>query len=437
MRFLHAHIGRDTAERGLPPMHPLTLRFVDREWDSRYRETQREDNLRTVRLAFLITIVINLVFVPQDLFFFPENAETIALVRALGVNGLFLAILGLSYTGHFRTRWPALLMLGALVYTLFQALANVYGGHPEPLDHAFIIVIFAIYALFPFFYIQAVVTALLATALFVAITLGLAWPPPDFQQAIYAVMLMLTANVIGLIALRRVEKLRRLDFANNDLIDRERARVRELLDRILPKSVAARLRDGESQVVEQLADVTVLFADVEGFTNIAAECAPEETLAMLSDTFERFDRLTRKHGVEKIKTIGDAYMVAAGAPKGSTADARAAAGLALDMLASMSECRRPDGTPLNIRIGMARGAIIAGVVGDSRFLYDLWGDAVNTASRMETTGAPGRIQVTREVVEALDGAYAFEARGEVEVKGKGMMPTWWLLGPVAASEAAD
>ncbi len=125
-------------------------------------------------------------------------------------------------------------------------------------------------------------------------------------------------------------------------------------------------------------------------------------------------------------------MVAAGAPRGSVADARQAAALALDMVKCVQDMKGPDGTPLQIRIGIARGPIIAGVVGDSRFLYVLWGDAVNTASRMETTGEAGRIQVTGDVVEPLSAAYTFEARGEVEVKGKGRMATWWLTGPVTS-----
>ena len=437
MRFLRAQLDTSEDGRRLPPMHPWTLRFVDREWDARYRADQRTGNLRTVRQSFLIVIVLNFMFVPMDLVFYPQNAVTIALVQGLGINGLLALLYGFSFAEYWRTRWPGLLMMGAIAFTVFQGLVNIYGGHPTPLDHAFVIVIFAIYALFPFFYIQAVTVALICTALYTAITLGLSWPPQDLQHTTYAIALMLTANGIGLFALRRVEKLRRLSFANNELIDRERERVRQLLIRILPESVANRLRDGESQVVEELADVTVLFADVEGFTALAAECAPEKTLEMLSRTFERFDKLAARHGVEKIKTIGDAYMVAAGAPKGSVADARHAAALALDMLESVKDMTRPDGRPLHIRIGMDRGPLIAGVVGESRFLYDLWGDTVNTASRMEATGEPGRIQATREVVEALEGEYLFEPRGEVEVKGKGLMPTWWLVGRCAAEAAAD
>jgi adenylate cyclase len=434
MKFLHNHPQSDD---GMPALRPLSLRFIDEDWDSRYRTELREGNLSSMRVAFWFALILNCLFIPQDLFFYSENATNIALVRGLVVNGLFLLLLRASYANYWRTRWPGLLMMMALGYTIFQSFANVLGGHPQPVDHGFILMIFIIYSLLPFFYIQAVNTALICTGLFCAITIIGGWPLADPAQATTSVVLILSANVIGFIALRRMELLRRRDFANKERIEEERSRVRELLDRILPASVAAKLRSGETQVVENLSDVTVLFADVEGFTDMAASCGPEETLDILSRTFERFDKLVAEHGVEKIKTIGDAYMVAAGAPAGAASDTRQIAALALDMNRAVTDLNRPDGTPLHIRVGIARGPIIAGVVGDSRFLYDLWGDAVNTASRMEMTGQADRIQVTEDVVQALDGVYDFEPRGEVEVKGKGLMQTWWLTGPTSIPAAAE
>lgn len=432
MKFLHTNEA-DREDDGLPAMKRWSLRFLDEDWDDRYRAALRESNLSALRFAMLIAIVLNSVFIPQDFFFYPENATAIALWRGLGMNGMFVILLLMSYRPYWRTRWPGLLMMMVIGYTVFQSLANVYGAHHQPVDAGFILMIFIIYAMLPFFYIQAVNAALLCSALFLGLTIGLAWPHENWQQVVYTVVLILASNVIGFVALRRMEYLRRRGFASGELVAEERARVRDLLDRILPASVAEKLRGGESQVVEKLADVTVLFADVEGFTDMASQCAPEETLDILSKTFERFDRLVAEHGVEKIKTIGDAYMVAAGAPLGARSDASHIAALALDMTRAVSDLRRPDGKPLHVRVGIARGPIIAGVVGDSRFLYDLWGDAVNTASRMEMTGEAERIQCTADVVEALNGRYSFEPRGEVEVKGKGLMPTWWLTGPVAAA----
>jgi adenylate cyclase len=430
MKFLHQDRSGQ-GDDGLPALKLWSLRFLDEDWDDRYRAAIREGNLAALRFAMMIALGLNSAFIPQDLFFYPENATAIALWRGIGINGLFAALLVASYRPYWRTRWPGLLMLMVIGYTVFQSLANVYGGHHQPVDAGFILMIFIIYSLLPFFYIQAVNAALISTTIFLGLTIWLGWPHERPEQVFYTTVVILSSNLIGFVALRRMELLRRRGFASGELVAEERARVRELLDRILPASVAEKLRGGETQVVEKLADVTVLFADVEGFTDMAAHCEPEETLDVLSTTFERFDRLVAEHGVEKIKTIGDAYMVAAGAPAGSPADARNMAELALAMTRAVSDMTRPDGKPLHVRIGIARGPIVAGVVGDSRFLYDLWGDAVNTASRMEMTGEPERIQCTADVVEALEGKYAFEPRGEVEIKGKGMMPTWWLTGPVA------
>lgn len=434
MKFLSNHPESDD---GIPALRPLSLRFLDEDWDSRYRTALRESNLYALRLAMFIAIGLNSIFIPQDFFFYPENSLAIALWRGLGMNLMFLILLAMSFRTFWRTRWPALLMVMVLGYTVFQALANVFGGHHQPVDNGFILMIFIIYAMLPFFYIQAVNAALISTTIYLGLTVGLGWPHADPQQVIYSVVVIVSSNLIGFVALRRMELLRRRDFANKERIEEERSRVRELLDRILPASVAAKLRSGETQVVENLADVTVLFADVEGFTDMAANCGPEETLDILSRTFERFDKLVAQHGVEKIKTIGDAYMVAAGAPSGAASDTQQIAALALDMNRVVTDLNRPDGTPLHIRVGIARGPIIAGVVGDSRFLYDLWGDAVNTASRMEMTGEADRIQVTEDVVKALDGVYDFEPRGEVEVKGKGRMQTWWLTGLTALPAAAE
>lgn len=413
----------------LPPLETVTLNFKDVEWERTYKAAMREGNLRQVRVAFIVGIVLNTIFVPQDYFSLPENSGIIALVRGLGVNGLFALMLALSFVDFWRTRWPGLIFVAGVGFTIFQALANVFSGMERPVDTGFILMVFIVYALFPLFYIQAVTTALACTAFFLAITSFAAFGGPDNSATVTGIMLILSANVVGFFALRRLELLRRRAFARSVIIDHERNKVRELLDRILPATVAQRLREGNAQTTERLPDVTVLFADLQDFTTLAASCEPEETLTLLSDVFEKFDDLVEKHGVEKIKTIGDAYMVAAGAPPGAKSSVRDIAALACDMVRAVEGMKRPDGSPLGIRVGISSGPLIAGVVGDSRFLYDLWGDPVNTASRMETTGECGRIQVTQDVVAALGADYAFEPRGEIEIKGKGRMQTWWLTAP--------
>jgi guanylate cyclase len=213
----------------------------------------------------------------------------------------------------------------------------------------------------------------------------------------------------------------------------EHDRAESLLLNILPGSIAERLKGNPSTIADQFTAASVLFADVVDFTPRTRELAPAAVVDMLDKLFSEFDRLAERQGLEKIKTIGDAYMVAAGVPAPRADHAQALANLALDMLDAV----RPGGTVgdlgLALRIGINSGPVVAGVIGRKRFLYDLWGDAVNTASRMETHGTPGQIQITNETRALLGDGYAVERRGTVEVKGKGEMETWYLVGRRAAA----
>jgi adenylate cyclase len=201
-----------------------------------------------------------------------------------------------------------------------------------------------------------------------------------------------------------------------------------LLLNILPRSIAERLKREVGTIAESHADVTVLFADVVDFTPFAQRTAPERVVGVLDEIFSAFDRLAEEHGLEKIKTIGDAYMVASGLPEPRPDHAAAAADMALDMQAEVARLCSSLEIDLTIRIGMDSGPVIAGVIGRRKFIYDLWGDTVNTASRMESHGLPGRIQVTENTFRRLGSGYRFEDRGEVAVKGKGAMRAFMLLG---------
>jgi class 3 adenylate cyclase len=208
----------------------------------------------------------------------------------------------------------------------------------------------------------------------------------------------------------------------------ERAKSERLLLNVLPESVAGRLKESDEVIAEGFVSATVLFADIVGFTPLAQELAPADTVALLDRVFARWDELAARHGVEKIKTIGDAYMVAGGIPAPREDHAEAIADMALEMGAEVERCAAESGLVLEVRIGIDTGPVVAGVIGRSKFSYDLWGDTVNTASRMEHHGVPGAIQVTERVYEQLGDRYDLRRRGTVEVKGKGPMTTYLLLG---------
>lgn len=205
-------------------------------------------------------------------------------------------------------------------------------------------------------------------------------------------------------------------------------RSEALLANILPATVAAQLKDpAHGTIADRYDDASVLFTDIAGYTERASDMDPTELVRFLDRLYTTFDRLVDRHGLEKIKTTGDGYMVVSGVPVPRDDHVEAIAGLALDISRAVAGLRDPRGNPVPLRMGIAAGPVVAGVVGARRFFYDVWGDAVNVASRMESTDPVGKIQITEDVYARLRHAFVLEERGEVDVKGKGVMRTWFLL----------
>ncbi len=208
----------------------------------------------------------------------------------------------------------------------------------------------------------------------------------------------------------------------------EQHRAESLLLNILPRSIAEKLKAEPQTIADQFTAASVLFADVVDFTPRSELLSPAQVVGVLDDLFSHFDVLAERYGLEKIKTIGDCYMVAAGVPTPRPDHARALALMAMDMLEAMGSGGAMGNLEMELRIGINSGPVVAGVIGRKRFLYDLWGDAVNTASRMESHGTAGHIQITRATYELLDDEFECEPRGRVTIKGKGEMETWYLVG---------
>jgi len=208
-----------------------------------------------------------------------------------------------------------------------------------------------------------------------------------------------------------------------------RAQADSLLLNVLPEPIADRLKQRRGTIADGYEDVTVLFADIVDFTNLSANADPVAVVGLLNDLFSRFDDLADKYGLEKIKTIGDAYMVAGGLPLKRADHCQAVAAFALDILRVVDEYRAWNGEAICLRVGMNTGPVVAGVIGHRKFIYDLWGDVVNIASRMESQGVESFIQVTAAVKEELAGQYEFQERPPIHVKGKGEMITYLLIPP--------
>lgn len=217
----------------------------------------------------------------------------------------------------------------------------------------------------------------------------------------------------------------------------ERQKSEALLLNVLPATIARRLKSGERPLADHFDNAVVLFADLVDFTSLAGKLDPDEIVELLDDLFSRFDSLAARRGLEKIKTVGDAYMVVGGVPDPSPLAVAAAAEMALEMQEVVSGMRSPTGEPLRLRVGIDIGPVVAGVIGHSKFSYDLWGDTVNTASRMQSHGVAGEIQVTPRAFEQLQHLYEFRVREPVEVKGKGTIVPYLLIGPLRSPAASD
>jgi adenylate cyclase len=212
-------------------------------------------------------------------------------------------------------------------------------------------------------------------------------------------------------------------------VEREQEKSEAVLRKVLPEDVARRLKDGEGAITDDYDDVTVLFSDIVNFTTQSHSHSSTQIVSALGGIFGRFDELVESHGLEKIKTIGDGYMVVGGVSKPLDDHTAATANLALDMHRVSQDVDFGGDIDMTMRIGIHAGPVVAGILGTDRFMYDVWGDAVNVASRMESHSLPGRIQVTERVFERLCSDYRFESRGAIDVKGIGSMRTYFLIGP--------
>jgi adenylate cyclase len=255
-------------------------------------------------------------------------------------------------------------------------------------------------------------------------------PMPAIDIA-YALAIILFVNTAGLVSVFFFELNARTEFMQSRTIEEqtkqlgeEKRRSEALLLNILPETVANRLLSGERTIADYFESVSVLFADIEGFTSLSRRLKAQELVQLLNKIFSHFDSLAEVLGLEKIKTIGDAYMVGAGLPHVAEDHAQKCFDMAQGMLRILEEENQTLAEPLRLRIGIASGPVVAGVIGQNKFIYDLWGDTVNTASRMESSGVPGEIHITQTTMTALGTAAEFVDRGEIEIKGIGKMRTY-------------
>ena len=382
--------------------------MVWRSWWSRLRQLPLPviDAALALGLAVAVTVAIRV-------------APTQGSGRSPGAYSLGLAVAALVM---FRRRRPLEVLLGSAVALQLYGLTNYPGIYPAvPLSVAvatawaagyrrWTVGIVAWFVLAPLGYLLYQMEARTEPVL------------PLLYGSVQSIAMFSAVLLLG-------EAIRtRRDLARaHRLLLAERERSERLLRNVLPGPIATRLKQGDEVIADRFPEVTVLFADLVDFTRRSRGTAPEKVVRVLDDLFTAFDGLAERLGLEKIKTIGDAYMVVGGLPEPRPDHAQAVAEMALALREEVVHHLDPAGSPLALRIGIDSGPVVAGVIGRRRFSYDLWGDTVNTASRMESTGAAGCIQVTERAYQRLRGCYRFERRGPVQVKGKGVLDTWFLV----------
>lgn len=277
--------------------------------------------------------------------------------------------------------------------------------------------------------IQRVGMAANAAAFIGALVLGLVASPiaelPPLWELTFATFNgAATAGMLGMVALT----YRHMVDVAEAALESEHQKSETLLHNIMPPAIADRLKQNPKVIADSHKQVTTLFADIVGFTEVASQSSPESLVTLLNRIFSQFDVLVDDLDLEKIKTIGDAYMVVAGLPAARPDHAHAIARLALEMLVAAERVSQETGKQLQIRVGIHSGPVVAGVIGQKKFAYDLWGDTVNIAARMESHGATGRIQISADTAKLLNDVFELEPRGTIEIKGKGQMATYYLIG---------
>ena len=354
---------------------------------------------------------------------FSAALHDVTLIREILVNAFLGVGYALTFPNRLRRYANLHVVIATLGYTIFFAVINTL----EPTPYIFLanVVLLVVY---PYLFIsgdliRACIGGFVVSTAFLAILAPGRELDRDFALLALNVF---GSNFIGMGFAVSLEALRRRQFLATAALATERTRYRDLLVRVLPTSIADRLQRGEV-VADLHTQVAVLFADIVGFTAITARHPPEVVVGWLNRLFEEFDRIIEAHGLEKIKTIGDAYMAAHGLT-GAKADCVCCAMAALDLLKLVARTQTPDGAPVQIRIGLHVGPVFAGIIGNKRFLYELWGDTVNVASRMEGASIPGRILVTKDVQRQLEHDFEFGTFEVREIKGKGKMETWLLGG---------
>jgi class 3 adenylate cyclase len=420
------------AEKRWPrSLEGLRLRFRDPALESAFRDDRFRHNVVNIRFAFLAGIALwvawGLLLRPYILALSDRRLD--AIMRFGVFIPMLIVGLGLTFTPFFRRIWQALSVVIATATILLWVyyVSNIL-TLPAEYGYMGVILITAFtYTLLRLRFLFVVLITLIGIAAYL----------PYAYTARYIVdvsrvlgtLYLVSFGFLGGLAAYRLERFSRQVFLRERQLDRERERSDGLLLNILPQAIIEQLKTSPGGRIAQAFDqVTVIIADAVGSTEQGARSSPEEFAGALDELFRRFDQVADRHGLEKIKTIGDAYMAVAGAPVPMADGAGAAGAMALEILAEAGQVRWPSGDRIQVRVGVATGPAVAGIIGYRKFAYDLWGDTVNLASRLQESARVGQVLASEPTARELDDRYAFGPIQMIDLKGKGPTPARILLG---------
>lgn len=410
------------------------LRFPE-DIEAQFLEDYYVNTISTTRLALVLGLILYSLFGILDIYAIPISRDIVWIIRFGIVAPVIIAALIASYNNNFQNHIQLLMGIvvavsGLGIVAMISITREAEFGNRFYFTGLILISMWG-YSLSRLRFWYAVLANLV-------IMIGYEFASIEVKQLLASEtgiviftmhnFFFLGANIIGMFASYALERYTRRDFLQKYTIQAERDQADRVLYNVLPETIAERLKHNQETLAEEFNSASVLFADIVNFTPISARFAPDKVFNMLNDLFSRFDELVDKYGVEKIQVAGDAYMVAAGVPNPRPDHATVLAQLALDMLDCVKSLEFLDGKhPIEIRIGLNSGSLMAGVIGRKKYYYALWGDMVNIASRMQSHGTSGKIQITREMYELVKDEFICEYIGRINVKGKGPMEAWHLL----------
>ena len=414
--------------------HPLHLSFYDMALERKYIHENDASHLVSYRTGLVLAYMAWFGGIFWSYFIVPQHFIQVLLIAFVLIFPLFGVVLRITYIKPLPSYFQKLIAFA----NFLPAIGFIYIYTYLFQDYQLLSLSIALLIMWAHFIIKLrFKIAMLVTFSYTLLSQIIVLVEANYTLSDLMSMSMgfwLGMLVIGLAGYYH-EKDLRISFVQGLLLEeqkqqiiREQEKSEKLLLNILPEKIASRLKNNTDTIAERFEEVSVLFADIANFTKISAEMKPKEVVSFLNDLFVKFDRLTEKYGLEKIKTIGDAYMVVAGIPEPFGDHAERMLNFSLEIIQATKDYNKTCDWDLNIRIGINSGPAVAGIIGEKKFQYDIWGDTVNTASRMESHGLNGKILVSENTYHLMKAKFDFEAPHLINVKGKGQLTTYFLKG---------